>query len=111
MRKTSIEPFWDRAGYDSVPLKEKVKNKKIHTVYSPVVNFDAKIKMDLLDKCWDKTTLRCGMPLKNSFFYSIKQYMGKDNVKKYEKFRGILERKNLVKRNFLLTDKKEEGCE
>ena len=111
MKKNSIEPFWDRARYDSVPLKGRVKNKKTHTVYSPTVNFDAGIKMDLLDKCLNETTLKCGMPLKNSFFYSIKQYMGKDNVKKYEKFRGILERKNLVKRNFLLTDKKEEGGE
>ena len=106
MKKNSIEPFWDRARYDSVPLQGRVKNKKTHTVYSPTVNFDAGIKMDLLDKCLNETTLKCGMPLKNSFFYSIKQYMGKDNIKKYEKFRAILESKNLVRCIFLLTNKK-----
>ena len=105
MKKNSIEPFWDRAIYTSVPLKKKTKNKNIHTVYSPVVNFDAKVKTDLLERCLNEATLKCGMPFKNSFFYSIKQYMGKDNIEKYKKFREILESKNLVRCIFLLTNK------
>ena len=108
MKKNSIEPFWDRARYDSVPLKGRVKNKKTHTVYSPTVNFDAGIKMDLLDKCLNETTLKCGMPLKNSFFYSIKQYVGEDNIEKYKKFREILESKNLVRCIFLLSNKEKK---
>ena len=108
MKKNSIEPFWDRAGYGSVPLKKKVKNKNVHTVYSRTVSFDAGIKMDLLEKCLNETTLKCGMPLKNSFFYSIKQYMCKDNVKKYEKFRKVLESKNLIRCIFLLSNKEKK---
>lgn len=109
MKKISIEPFWGQAGYDSVSLKKKVRNNSVHTVYSGTVNFDTKIKMDLLDKCWDKTTLRCGLSFKNSFFYSIKQYVGKANTKKYEKFRAILESRNLIRSVFLLTNKEYKG--
>jgi len=108
MKKISIEPFWDRAGYGSVPLKKKVKNNNVHTVYSRTLSFDAGIKMDLLDKCLNETTLKCGMPLKNSFFYSIKQYVGKGNIKKYKKFRKILESRNLIKSFFLLSNKEKK---